>query len=68
MRIAADPSNWRGGLVVRVARSIQNFWERLSGRFSAWKIADRLQANIGPNRRPLRPLPMHAHRVEVLRA
>lgn len=55
-------------LVVRVAHSIQNFWERLSGRFSAWKIPDRLQANIAPNRRPLRPPPIHAHLVEVLRA
>lgn len=38
-------------VIVRVARSVQGFWERLSGRFSAWKLPDRLHANIGPNRR-----------------
>jgi hypothetical protein len=55
-------------VIVRVARSVQDFWERLSGRFAGWKLPDRLQANIGPNRRALRPPPSHAHLIEVLRA
>lgn len=55
-------------VIVRLARSVQDFWERLSGRFSTWKLPDRLHANIGPNRRALRPPPAHAHLIEVLRA
>jgi hypothetical protein len=55
-------------LIVRVARSVQDFWERLSGRFSGWKLPARLQADSGPNRRALRPPPTHAHLVEVLHA
>ena len=55
-------------LIVRVARSVQDFWERLSGRLSGWKLPDRLRANTGPNRRALRPPPKHAHLIEVLRA
>lgn len=55
-------------LTVRVARSVQDFWERLSDQFSGWKLPDRLHANIGPNRRALRPPPKHSHLIEVLRA
>jgi hypothetical protein len=55
-------------LIVRVARSVQEFWVRLASRFSSWRLPDRLQSHIGPNRRALRPPPSHAHRTEVLRA
>ena len=55
-------------VIVRVARAVQNFWERLSGQLSAWKLPARLQANSRANRRKLRPPPKHAHLIEVLMA
>ena len=55
-------------LIVRVARSVQDFWGRLCGRFQGWKLPARLEVNVGPNRRALRPPPAHSHLVEVLRA
>ena len=55
-------------LIVRVARSVQDFWSHISGRISAWKLPDRLRLNPRPNRRALRPPPRHSHLIEVLRA
>jgi hypothetical protein len=54
-------------LIVRVSNSILYFWNRLNERFSGKKLQARLNANIGPNRRRLRPPPRPAHLTEVLR-
>ena len=54
-------------LVVRVARSVQGFWQRLTDCIAGWRLPDRLQVNSCPNRRALRPPPRHAHLQEVLR-
>ncbi len=54
-------------LIVRVAQSVQSFWQRLAECIAAWRLPERLHANTSPNRRSLRRAPKHAHLQEVLR-
>ncbi len=54
-------------LIVRMAQSVQYFWNKLNERFSYWKLPVRLNSNLRPNRRRLRPPPRIAHLTEILR-
>jgi hypothetical protein len=55
-------------VIVRVARSEQDFWQRINDRSASWRLPSRLKSNLGLTRRRLRPPPEHAHLIEVLRA
>lgn len=54
-------------LVVRVAQSVQGFWQKLSDCIDQWKLPERLKVNTQTNRSALRPAPRHSHLQEVLR-
>jgi hypothetical protein len=54
-------------LIVRVANSVHYFWEGLKERFTSWRLPARMNANVVPNRRDLRPQPSHAFLTEALR-
>ena len=55
-------------LIVRVAQSVQAFWESVCGRIANWRLPERLRANSSLNRSALRPAPRHSHLQEVLRS
>lgn len=55
-------------LIVRVAQSVEGFWQRLTKRIAAWRLPERLRINTSHNRRSLRSAPRHAHLHEVLRS
>lgn len=54
-------------LVVRIACSVQSFWQLLGERFQSWRLPPRISVNTTPSRGHLRPPPKHAFLVEVLR-
>ena len=55
-------------LIVRVALSVQDFWQRLSKRIQRWRLPASLPQPKGPRRQAWMPAPSHAHQHEVLRA
>lgn len=54
-------------LIVRVALSVQHFWQKLSARIAKWRLAAHHAPSTGPKRRTWMPAPAHAHHSETLR-
>ena len=50
-----------------LAQAVIGFWNRLTARIAAWRLAPRFGRVRGPTSRPWRPPPRHAHLSEVLR-